>query len=479
MSPEIERLVFQAYHGELCPVEREVLSQWVAASPANARHVLECSVDANSIAIISRKKLLAQPGTDPIKPFNLEQPQTSLWDSKFISFKQAALIVVTSLVAAVLWLGLRHQMLGNGEHVELAATAPSRSLEGGDKMPVDWRVMESTDLEWNHYTSTQFNKGSKVIVIPASGFVYHEFTGGGFVLLQGPARYQLESAYTIRLIKGRLVAKADPLEPFTIVVDGTEITGEGAEFGVQNIDNNVASAVAFEGAIEVAQQNPTNADSVATSVAAGQRVVLRSNGEVGRPAPAVRLDRVEYERLLDSVKLRPSYMASTIQFLAEAPPSVQAGDLVNDRYCRLFCERTGVSVSAGELPAIPKHPMDLEEVPTDVLLDSYVLHFDPQLGDNIMSTGKITFDRPIRAVLGAALSIQSTDAVFGSVNTTYPRTDRPDSRQNTSPWGIEFGRDCIRLGDDPKTLYFRFYSDQEFDQIRILVEARKPGLLPD
>ena len=172
-------------------------------------------------------------------------------------------------------------------------------------------------------------------------------------------------------------------------------------------------------------------------------------------------------------------MASTIQFLAEAPPSVQAGDLVNDRYSRLFCERTGVSVSAGELPAIPKHPMDLEEVPTDVLLDSYVLHFDPQLGDNIMSTGKITFDRPIRAVLGAALSIQSTDAVFGSVNTTYPRTDRPDSRQNTSPWGIEFGRDCIRLGDDPKTLYFRFYSDQEFDQIRILVEARKPGLLPD
>ena len=478
MSPEIERLVFKAYHGELCPVERKVLSQWVAASPVHARHVLEHSADANAIAIASRNDRLIQPCADPSKPLNLE-PQTSLWDSKFITFKQAALIVVVSLVAAVLWLGLRHQILGSGEHVELAATAPARSLEGDDKMPVDWQVMESTDLEWNHYTSTQFSKDSKVIVIPASGFVYHEFDGGGFVLLQGPARYQLEGAYAIRLIKGRLVAKADSLEPFTIVVDSTKITGEGAEFGVQNVDDNVASAVAFEGTLKVAPQNPSNADSVATSVTAGQRVALQSNGEAGRLTPATESDTAEYERLIDSVKLRPSYMASTIQFLAEAPPSVQAGDLVNDRYCRLFCERTGVSVSAGELPAIPKRPMDLEEVPTDVLLDSYVLHFDPQLGNNAMSTGKITFDRPIRAVLGSALSIQSTDAFFGSVNTTYPRTDRPDSRQDTHRWGIEFGKDCIRLGDDPKTLYFRFYSDQELDQIRILVEARKPSLLFD
>ena len=478
MSPEIERLVFKAYHGELSPAERKVLSQWVAASPAHAYHVLEYSVDANAIAIASQNDRLTQPCADPIKPLILE-PQTSLWDSKFITFKQAALVVAISLVAAVLWFGLRHQMLGNGEHVELAATAPTRSLEGDDKMPVDWQVMESTDLEWNHYTSTQLSKGSEAIEIPASGFVYHEFDGGGFVLLQGPARYQLEDAYTIRLIKGRLVAKADPLEPFTIVVDNAKITGESAEFGVQNVDDNVVSAVAFEGTLKIAPQNPSNADSVTTSVMAGQRIAFRANGEVERPAPAVRLDRVEYERLLDSVKLRPSYMASTIQFLAEAPPSVLAGDLVNDRYCRLFCERTGVSVSAGELPAIPKSPMDLEEVPTDVLLDSYVLHFDPQLGDNSMSTGKITFDRPIRAVLGAALSIQSTDAVFSSVNTTYPRTDRPDSGQNTHPWGIEFGRDCIRLGDDPKMLYFRFYSDQELDQIRILVEARKPRILSD
>ena len=476
MSPEIERLVFKAYHGELSPVERKVLSQWVAASPVHAYHVLEYSVDSNAIAIASRNARLKQPCDDPVKPLNLE-PQTSLWGSKFITFKQAALVVAASLVIAVLWLGLRHQILGNGEHVELAAVAPARSLEGNDKMPVDWQVMESTDLEWNHYTSTQFSKDSKAIVIPASGFVYHEFDGGGFVLLQGPARYQLEGAYTIRLLKGRLVAKADSLEPFTIAVDSTKITGESAEFGVQNVDDNVASAVAFEGTLKVAPQNPSNA--VATSVMAGQRITFRSSGEVERPVPAGRPDRVEYERLLDSVKLRPSYMASTIQFLAEAPPSVQAGDLVNGRYCRLFCEQTGVSVSADELPVVPKRPMDLEEIPTDVLLDSYVLHFDPQLDDNAMSTGKITFDRPIRAVLGAALSIQSTDAVFGSVDTTYPRTNRPDRRQNTHPWGIEFGRDCIRLGDDPKTLYFRFHSDQELDQIRILVEARKPRLLPD
>ena len=479
MNPEIERLVFKAYHGELCQAERELLSQWVAASPAHARQVLEYSIDANSIAMAVQDGGITQASNGESKPINLEQPPYSFWNSNFITFKQAALVVITYLVAVAIWLGLCHQMMDNHEQSELVASSPARSAgEVGGEIPVDWQIMESTNLEWNCYTSTQFNKDSDAIVIPASGFVYHEFNGGGFILLQGPASYQLEDAYTIRLIEGRLVAKADPLEPFAILVDSAEITGEGAEFGVEYIDNDVASAVAFEGLIKV-DQSLSDVDSIATSVTAGQSVSLQSDGEVGQLEPASGLDMVEYKRLIDSVKLRPSYMAPTIQFLAQAPSSVRSGDLVNDRYCRLFCERAGVSVNAGDLPTIPQRLTDLEEVPTDVLLDSYVLHFDPQVGSSAMSTGKIIFDRPIRAVLGSAVSIQSTDAVFGSAITAYPRIDRLGSSQDTQGWGIEFDEDCIKLGEDSKTLYFRFRSNQELDQIRILVEARNPPPFPD
>ena len=472
MNPKIERLVFKAYHGGLCQSERELLSQWVAASPAHARQVLEYSIDANSIAMAVQDDGHTQDSIGKSKPINVEQPRYSFWNSNFITFKQAVLVVITSLVAVALWLGLRHQMPDNHERSEFVATTPARSVgEVGGEISVDWQIMESTDLEWNHYTSTQFNKDSDAIVIPASGFVYHEFNGGGFILLQGPASYQLEDAYTIRLIEGRLVAKADPLEPFAILVDSAEITGEGAEFGVENIDNDVASAVAFEGSIKVVQKLP-DIDSIATSVTAGKSVVLQLGGEVRLLEPATELNMVEYKRLIDSVKLRPSYMAPTIQFLAQAPPSVQSGDLVNHRYCRLFCERAGVSVGRDELPTIPERQVDLAAVPTDVSLDSYILHFDPQIDGK--TTGKITFDRPIRAVLGSAISTQSMDAYFGSVSTAYPRTDRLGNRKNTPRWGIEFGKDCIKLSEDSKTLYFRFIADQELDQIRILVEARNP-----
>ena len=96
------------------------------------------------------------------------------------------------------------------------------------------------------------------------------------------------------------------------------------------------------------------------------------------------------------------------------------------------------------------------------------------MGSEMCIRDRITFDRPIRAVLGSAISTQSMDAYFGSASTAYPRTDRLGNRKNTPRWGIEFGKDCIKLSEDSKTLYFRFIADQELDQIRILVEARNP-----
>ena len=413
MNQEIEVLIFRAYHGELSEVGSDILTQWINASPEHARQVVEYSVDSHSIKTALRNSQVAQDANTN-KPAMMEcENQTGTPGSSThpVFRRVAALLVITTIVGLALWLGWNQQAQENREHAQVATTSPVQLASV--------QVMESTDLKWNRYTN---DEDSETVVIPASGFLYHEFRGDGFILLEGPTTYQLVDNYTIRLLEGRLVAKANPAEVFTILVDDTRITVVDAEFGVQNIDNDVPSAILFEGFADVTQ------DQSPTRVTAGQIVSMRPDVDIAdQLARATRKDSSEYTRLLDSVKLRPSHMANSVQFLPDAPDSLLAGDLTDRDNVWMFCEQAGVSVKADELPTIPNRQTDLGEVPADLLLDSYLIHFDPQVDGSqseSRTTGMVIFDRPIHAVLGSSLSIQSTDAFFSSANTAYPRNSR-------------------------------------------------------
>lgn len=476
MNQEIELLVFKAYHGELSEAERDALTQWVNASPAHARQVVEYLADDHSIEIALQRRQVANPvSASEMVQVEVGTKRSALDNSALINIPRtvAALLVIATLVGVALWLGGSQQVDENHEVASLGVTTPV--------VFSDVQVMESTDLKWNRYTSR--GEDSEAIVIPESGFLYHEFRGGGFILLEGPTTYQLEDNFTIRLVEGRLVARADTHEPFTILVDGNRIKVEGAEFGVQSNDDGDASAIVFKGVVEVTPDQSEGRSPV-ISVKAGQIVSLRPDtDQVDQLARATQTDSSEYERLIDSVKLRPSHMSNSVQFLADAPESLLASDLADRKYVRMFCERAGVSVKVDELPNIQNRLTDLGEVPAGLLLDSYMLHFDPQIDRSrvgVPTTGMVIFDRPIHAVLGSGLSIRSTDALFGNANTVYPRTPRSASGlEDAAEWGIEYDKDCIKLETDGKTLLFRVQANQELDQIRILVEARKPTQLSD
>jgi len=473
VNQEIELLVFKAYHGELSDAERNLLTQWAAASPANARQLVECSVNSNSIGIALRgRRVVRSASANEMAGLGLRTKERAIGKSKLISLHRslAALLVITSLVAVAALLGWGQQTLENHEHVSFGVTSTVGLT--------DVQVLVSTDLKWNRFTD--YRDDSETIVIPESGYLYHEFLGGGFILLEGPTTYQLEeNNFTIRLVEGRMVAKADPLEPFTILVDGNRIKAEGAEFGVQRKGDEVASAIIFDGSVEV-KQDPSEDQTSVTIVKAGQIVALGPHVDQGNQlARATQADSSEYERLIDSVKLRPSHMSNSLQFLADAPESLLSGDLADYNHVRMFCERAGVSVEVGELAQIGNGVTDLGEVPTNLLVDSYILHFDPQVkGTLVETTGMIIFDRPIHAVLGSTSAIQSTDALFGAPGTVYPRTSR-SAGDGTAGWGIEYYKDCVKLEDDGKTLLFRLGANQDIDQIRILVEARSPTQLSE
>ena len=477
MNKEIEILVFKAYHGELTQAEQAILSEWVAASPEHARQVIEYSADTCSIekALQNSYPVNTTSANEIVKlneqPKRLFDPAGTLYSVRRVV---AALLVVTTIVGLTLWARWDSQ-----NPAELATTGPDGvglPAELVEKLPTDVYITESKDWVRTYYTSEPEKSGT--LTIPPFGFVHYEFEGDGFILLEGPATYQLENDYTIHLIEGRLVAKAakDSSEPLTILIDDTELTVREAEFGVQNFRDNVASAVVFEGSVEV-RQNPSDGQPPVSKIEAGQIGSLDTRaGKVEKVARATQAEAIRYSRSAEFIKFRPSHWANTVQYLTDAPASLMAGELADGSKVWLFCERAAVSVNSSELPVFPDRPENLGDVPGDELLDSYLLHFDPQVSDsddNSWVTGIVKFDRPIRGVLGTAGAIRATDAFFGSANTAYPRTSgATDGLDNADSSGIEFDIDGIKLGKDGKTLYFRFLADKELDQVRILVEGR-------
>lgn len=126
-----------------------------------------------------------------------------------------------------------------------------------------------------------------------SGLVELRYDSGASVLLEGPAVLQIDSASSVRLVRGRLTARvAKPVggqvgelsaRLFSVHTPQASVYDLGTEFGVEVGKRGAADVHVFDGLVEVAAAAPV-APEVPVRLGAGEAVGIDEAGRIRRRA---------------------------------------------------------------------------------------------------------------------------------------------------------------------------------------------------
>jgi hypothetical protein len=118
----------------------------------------------------------------------------------------------------------------------------------------------------------------------ASGWIKIDLSSGVSAIIQGPARFRIDSAARIHLSSGRLTARVSQQgRGFTVESDACRVVDLGTDFGVLVTDAGSNEVQVFQGQVALSGNNSTGAPASqpASIVAAGQ---ARRVAGVGAPA---------------------------------------------------------------------------------------------------------------------------------------------------------------------------------------------------
>jgi hypothetical protein len=161
--------------------------------------------------------------------------------------------------------------------------------------------------------------------------------------------------------------------------------------------------------------------------------------------------------------------------IVSPPPSGRRQAYESDDAVRVFLERellvSSVPINAVQ-PGIYNAYADFDDqvVSPAGKVRSYFLHFDG-IGTALRRLmGSLTFDAPILGVIGRSLTLEQTDADFGSPGTLYPtdRFDREPEFQGRDNY------DYFQISGDKRTLSFRWEVTTDVDQLRVVTAVPEP-----
>lgn len=530
MRPDIETLIFTAYHGELTDEERETLSRWVVESPENARLLFEYAAETRGIEVALRSDQAAQAGVTIDSTEDVFQDidcdvMAGIIDKTLASRRRheekrhaealveadrwralrpragrvsratvavAAVLGAAAIIGLGLWIGGAESRTDRPSHAALQTPVPDAPL--AEQRPDDrpdtldrpdrpvrpaaiGQVMEAFDSDPIFYTNGDAGNRNRIGNMPY-GRSWYWFMGRGGVMIEAPAMWQMLEGDNIRLFDGRLLARAeeDAYEPLKILIDNTNITARGAEFGIYRTSKNTASILVYSGTIEVSLGSAEGQYSI-TTIGPGQTGVLQTRlGTIDHQAPATQADAAPFSASYQNMRYRPVQKTRSVRYVIDAPPALYWGEVEDSGFVHLIRELPSVTVSAYELAALEQDPASMIELSAGQVVDSYILHFAPAGDEGAadgMIEGTITFDRPILAVLGSSDSIRLTDTRYGSPGTAYPRSNETaGGPEGSASWGIELDYDYVALSQDRKQIFVRLHAGSDLDQVRILVEAR-------
>jgi hypothetical protein len=310
------------------------------------------------------------------------------------------------------------------------------------------------------------------------GRVELELDNGVRLAVEGPARFELESASRGLLHQGKLAATVPPQGVgFTVDTPTLSVIDLGTEFALHVAESGVSDVHVFTGEVE-ASLRPRSETSPTERKLLGSSVTRRAR-PTGSRLETVDFDPRRFVAPPPQVVAGVERVSGGVRALADAPESVRSGTY-RHQYLLLFREQTGVElenalpvdlsgpgchrlapVAAGGSDPAPS--LRDAALSPGLRIDSYFIHYDRRgTAASPRVRGTVRFVRPVLGVIAGSERLAASDDLLGSWCTGY---DAPAA----SGRGLE--GDLVTISGDRRTVTLDWTFDGNADQIRILVAA--------
>lgn len=312
------------------------------------------------------------------------------------------------------------------------------------------------------------------------GIVRVELNNGASVTVEGPAAFLIETPLRFHLRKGRISAFCPPsAHGFKVLTAKADVIDLGTSFGVSTDENGDSKVVVFDGEVKVEDK----ADNGET------RRLLKGDALqiTQRKMEKVQFDGRPYRNIWP---VNSGIMHTSGSVIPPSPDRLdQLMNYENDEHMIIFPERRNVKLT-GEYSATKVEPGTMTlfseigeatfQPKKGVRYSSYLLHFNP-VGERVGAgsftrmRGAVVFNRPIVAIFARDSELEATDALFNEAEKLVLE-NRAKGRGLESQKG-KAPDDKIFMSKGKKRLRFNLFAGPSIDEIRIVVEERKPKSL--
>lgn len=302
---------------------------------------------------------------------------------------------------------------------------------------------------------------------PVDGLFRLNFTNGAVVAIEGPADFQIESPFRMRLDSGRLNAWCpETAHGFQVATRDGTVTDLGTSFGVSATKDGPSDFIVLDGLIKV------------------------TSGRFSRQLDEGKAVRTDPEKGFNNVRFEPSPyhrtwplasgILATSGEVKPAPPGTaeQLSKLEDNTSVFVIPEKRNVSfeepilaeiVAPGSFPSPdPKQIHTLQPDPKK-RLRAFLVRYNPKYSNNFRNfTGEVTFDRPVLAICCQGKYLDATDSTFANGNYEDVSEEARKFR------GIDIDQpqkypDKVTLSEDRRTVGIHFSAGVSTDDIRVIL----------
>lgn len=291
------------------------------------------------------------------------------------------------------------------------------------------------------------------------------------LIVEGPARFTMDSADRVQLHSGKVSAEVLPMaKGFTITTNEVEVVDLGTRFAVTSQSSGASAIHVYDGTVETAV------------VASGAtRDPLKTGDTVRLNLDTKKLEDIEFQS--DLFAPRPTWTASlekvspSVHIFNRPPKDAKRDKQASSKKSFIFKERDGLILpdeirvnlaEPGNVAAEEERWGDhVTTIPAGTQVTSYLANFAKE-GDSHTAKATLKFDSPILGVIYSADLVMNTDRLLGSPDTNYRL------HGNHAPGiltGLERGA-WVEIHEDRRTVTFTF-ARPVGNQVRIIV-ARDP-----
>lgn len=248
---------------------------------------------------------------------------------------------------------------------------------------------------------------------------------------------------------------------FTLRTAEAEIVDLGTLFEVARAESSGTEVVVRVGRVAVTKLEDDGTFGQTLELTAGRSAAFSADEPEGLVRATPPADWPDFQDRVDRIFGGIRRMSGAVRLAAGIPASLAEGEYATHNHILVVTEATGV-------------PLDtlVDGAEAGVLVDSYLVHFDPPTTSSVPPRGSIMFERPVDAVITSSTELAEIDGRLGS---PIRFTDVPHR-------GLELGEldDGAEITADGRGIEFRLRrtGTRQLDQFRVLVRSDESSAPP-